>query len=69
MTAPARQRPADVARQVRAALAARQPVTVSVDGSRGWWVCDTTADRAVVYRDGHTQTVPWQAVQLDGDLS
>ncbi|MFI7073516.1 hypothetical protein [Micromonospora sediminicola] len=65
MTAPARQRPADVAAMVRAQVAAGQHPTVTVEGSPGWWVLDTTADRATVYRDGHTQTVPWTSVQVD----
>ena len=69
MTAPARQRPADVAKLVRDALAARQPVTVTVDGSRGWWVCDTTDRHAIVYQAGRTETVEWTSVQVDGGLS
>ncbi|MEU8334752.1 hypothetical protein [Micromonospora tulbaghiae] len=66
MTAPARQRPADVARQVRAALAAGQHPTVTVEGSPGWWVLDCTADHAIVYRDGFTRPAPWASVQVDG---
>ncbi|MFJ1539242.1 hypothetical protein ACIODS_11935 [Micromonospora chalcea] len=67
MTAPARQRPADVAKLVRAQLAAGQHPTVAVDGSRGWWVLDGNTDRATVYRDGHTVQVEWTSVQADGE--